>query len=152
MVWREFKDWPRVQKGLPAMPRSPTPEAATNGPIPEAPVDRPELGPQQGRAAAPSENGTAARNSRDLEAPNPNLSVDDLAVAAWNRLGKEIGQPPSIARVAREIGHTRQHLYRCRHFMALVATEKAQRDERKQRLVRGWKDASGGVEAYQDED
>jgi hypothetical protein len=36
--------------------------------------------------------------------------------------------------------------------MALVATEKAQRDERKQRLVRGWKDASGGVEAYQDED
>ena len=76
MVWREFPDWPRrvrspaapdpsprVQKGLPALPQSPTPEAATNGPIPEAPTDRIEL------AAPPSVNGTAATNGRAFEAP-----------------------------------------------------------------------------------
>jgi len=166
MVWREFKDWPRVQKGLPASPRSPTPEAVTNGPIPEAPTDRPEL-----VAAVPSGNGDAATggtplagSGRDFEAlaaapensmpkaPKSDLLVDDLAVAAWTRLSTEKGRAPSIARVAREIGHTRQHLYRCRHFMSLVAIEKAERDERKQRLSRGWKEPSGKVEACQDED
>ena len=102
MVWREFKDWPRhvrspaaldpsprVQKTPPALPRSPTPEAATNGPIPESPADRIELA-----AAAPSENGTAATggtplagSSRVPEAPAelPDLVTLDQAAASVHR-------------------------------------------------------------------
>jgi hypothetical protein len=101
---------------------------------------------------APSENGTAAPKGRDIKALHPNLPVDDLAVAAWTRLTKENGQPPSITRVASEIGRNRRHLYRCRHFMSLVATEKRDRDKREHCLPRGWKGPSGLVEARQDED
>ena len=138
--------------------------------LPELVVDAAPSG--NGTAATnghgPERNGSAsteaAANGHDIEAPaglpsaptpkapKSNLSVDDLAVAAWTRLSREKGRPPSITQVAREIGHTRQHLYRCPNFMSLVATEKVQRDKRKQRLPRGWKDPSGRVEAYQDED
>jgi len=110
-------------------------------------------------AAAPAERNDripeappAAPEASMPKAPRSDLSVDDLAVAAWTRLSKEKGRPPSVARVAREIGHTRQHLYRCPNFMSLTAREKAERDERKQRFLRGWKEPSGKVEARQDED
>jgi hypothetical protein len=77
MVWREFKDWPRrvrspaapdpsprVQKGPPALPRSPTPEVV---------ADRPEL-VAKGVTENPdppalSGNGTAATKCRTSEAP-----------------------------------------------------------------------------------
>jgi len=130
------------------------------------PADRIELA-----AAEPSENGTAAtggtplagssRNFKDLaaapensmpKAPKSNLLVDDLAVAAWTRLSKEEGRPPSIARVAREIGHTRQHLYDCPTFMSLVRTEKEKSENRKRDFPRGVKDRFGRVEAHRDED
>jgi len=116
----------------------------------EALADQIELPIVSLPGAPPSENGTAAMNSHDVEAPNPNLSVDDLAVSKWISLVKQ-GETPTISRVAREIRHPRQYLYDCPTFMAVVNREKAERESRKARMPRGRKDNSKGVEAFQDE-
>ncbi len=140
--------------------------AATNGRAPKDLAERPDP-----PAAPPSENRTAAAggtplagSGRDFEAPaaapensmprapKPNLAVDDLALATWTRLSKENGRPPSVARVAREIGCNRQHLYDCPHFMALMNQAKADKRDRKKNFPRGVKDGFGRVEAHRDED
>jgi len=138
----------------------------TNGQAPAPPAERPEL-----VAAPPSGNETAATGGTPLagsggdfealaaapedsipKAPKSNLSVDDLAVATWTRLSQENGRPPSIARVAREIGHSRQHLYDCPTFMSLVRIGKEKRENRKRDFPRGVNRRFEGLEAYRDED
>jgi hypothetical protein len=140
-----------------SQPASP---AVANDNAPEAPADRSDLV----TAAPPSGNGTDATNDRSTEASaglpsslmpkasNPNLLVDDQAVAAWTRLSREEGRPPTITRVAREIGRNRQYLYDCPTFMTLVEQEKVERGKRRDRIARGYKGSFREVEAHLPDD